>query len=423
MLVCVAPLVALAGWGWIEHRAGYVHKHEAALRQALGMRVRIGQVIHPRPGVSRYLDLELVDVETDETIITCRTVELREANAPGRPAELALQGVTIKAGAIAPLYGLAEQLLRGDYRSEDLYVSLSTDAIEFEKSISFPELKGISGTIRSTQREAVARIEFFPVEAEAPAAGADNSGSADAAAAKLAVSTGEDASSDEKKTLLRLVRIRQQGRAIEGFEIHTGSVALPCETLAPLAGTDLSALAGSFFQGSVWSSQDTPGGWLELRGDLIDVDLHRLVGNRFGHVLEGTVDVTIHSSRCDNGRLTEADLTIGGGPGRVSRSMLSAAADALRFRPPFRPEPAQEMFPFKQLAASVQINKKGQCLITGRCLGAPGAVLMPPDGVPLWTEPQQLDQPRPVSALLRALVAFDGPTAPANAEIAWLLGK
>jgi len=81
------------------------------------------------------------------------------------------------------------------------------------------------------------------------------------------------------------------------------------------------------------------------------------------------------------------------------------------------------MFPYKQLSAEVWINDQGAVWIAGKCDGSPGALLLAADGEWLWTQASPQPQPQPVSALLRALVAGDTPTAPAKPEIAWLLAR
>lgn len=429
LLVCVLPLVALVIVGWRQRVLSHVQAHELALRQVLGMRVRIGQVIHPSPGVVRYVDVQLDEVETSFAVASCDVVEFHASSGAGRPAELVLRGVTVEDGATGALYQTVDQLLRGEYLGGELYVTLSADVIEFRGTTPCPQLKGVNGAIRSTDQAAEARFEFHAVPPllESAAAQLTATQATGDPNAPAPLPTGPETASAESAGLLRIVRNRKEGAVIEGFEINTGAAAIPCETLTPLVGCELTYLAGSRFQGTVKASQQAEGWWADVRGGLLGVDLQQLIGDRFGHKIEGAADVMIQTCRCENGRVSEADLTIAGGHGSVSRSLLSAAADAMPLGQRWGPTPGVQMLPYKQLAAAVRMSQHGEFEIAGRCTLAGGrptdVILMSPDERALWRQPPRNAQPLPVSALLRALVAADGPIAPANSKIAWLMGK
>ncbi len=71
VLGCLTPLVALTAWGTYRHSPAHGHNEESTLRQFLGLRVRVGEVAHPRPGIVRYRDVELSDVESGKPVVSC----------------------------------------------------------------------------------------------------------------------------------------------------------------------------------------------------------------------------------------------------------------------------------------------------------------------------------------------------------------
>jgi len=423
LLVCVAPLVALVAAGFWQRQAGYIHAHETALRHVLGMHVHIGHIVHPRPGIVRYQEVHLVNPESGHTFAKFRMVEVREPAGADKPTELTIAGTTIEPGATASLYGMAKELLRGSFRSEDLYLTFATDAISFDETAPFPELNEVSGAIHVTDKEAAARFEFRSIE-RPKMVGRFKPADPAVQTDKRVPVPGFETADAEDKIVLRMVRSRQNGAAVEEFEFHTGSVALPCETLEPLAGGELTGLAGSHFQGSVWAAHDKG---VVVRGDLLGVNLQRLVGDPFGHRIDGKADVRIHESHFVDGRLTDAEFAVDGGPGAISLSLLSATASGLKLGPRYSPVPPDDMFDYTQLAASLHVNNAGEIKITGGCTRQDGSptdvVLMAPDYKVWWKTPPPPEQPLPLSAMLRALAPPNGPTAPASTQIGWLMER
>ena len=135
---------------------------------------------------------------------------------------------------------------------------------------------------------------------------------------------------------IRAVRNRQTSPPSSGFELSTGDGCLPCDLLAaglPELGGLVAMPVSRLYQGQ----SRTPAlrraiiGRAKLSGQLLGVDLDRLVSDHFPHKLSGAADVTINTARFLHGRLEQASGTIIAGPGVVSRSLLLSAARHLPF--------------------------------------------------------------------------------------------
>ncbi len=397
VLLGLLPLVALVIWGELRRTSAHVRSHQAVLHQKLGLRATIARVSHPRPGVVEYHDLALADAETGRPIARCDLAELREPGFVGQPTAVAITGLSLPAGAATPLYALVDRLLRGVHGEHDLYVTLAAHDIGFAQAERPQDVAGIRATIRSADIGGEVAIEFLAANVPGPASPA----------------------AAPHDRMLRIVRNRQQGKPTDGVELHTGADAFPIAWLMPLSG-DLAALEGSRFRGSLWANEEADGWHVAVGGTLIGVDLGAIVSRNFRHRLQGRVDLEIHSARAVAGRLTAAECSVTGGPGIISRSLLAAGSHGLGFLPAYQLAPADELFQYERLAASITLHPQGQLVVAGKCLEAPGAVLVATDGQPLWTQAREA---RSALALVAALSGPENPAVPATAQGAWLMQR
>ena len=84
--------------------------------QFLGLRVAMASVAHPRPGIARYRDVELSDVETGKSVASCNQVEYRTSAVDGSVKVTHWHGVTIERGGLPPVAtrNFCSALLRHD---------------------------------------------------------------------------------------------------------------------------------------------------------------------------------------------------------------------------------------------------------------------------------------------------------------------
>ena len=107
---CIVPTCAVAIWAASRHGESYLASHEDRLSRLIGMKVKLGAVEHPEPGVVCYADFVIIDPETGATAAMAPQMLVRtkdEAIVASAPK------LTVSAGT-APL--LAD-VLHGSLRS------------------------------------------------------------------------------------------------------------------------------------------------------------------------------------------------------------------------------------------------------------------------------------------------------------------
>jgi hypothetical protein len=72
--LCLLPTCAVVLWAAFRNGDGHRIRCEAELSRVLGLKVTVGNVKHPEPGVARYADLVLSDPETDEDVASAPIV-------------------------------------------------------------------------------------------------------------------------------------------------------------------------------------------------------------------------------------------------------------------------------------------------------------------------------------------------------------
>jgi hypothetical protein len=148
-------------------------------------------------------------------------------------------------------------------------------------------------------------------------------------------------------------------------------------------------------------------------GQFSDVELDRLVTDRLPYQLSGTAHVEIEHAQFRGGRMEEIRGRILAGPGRVSRSLVDAAAAQLGLGggPPLAAPDA--VVPYEQLAFKFAANAYG-LVLEGHCRA--GAVMCDGRGQLLGS----VHQPRPIAALLRTLAPRTAEQFPVSPETDWL---
>ena len=217
---------------------------------------------------------------------------------------------------------------------------------------------------------------------------------------------------------IRLVRNRQLSPPASGFELYTGGGELPCNVLA-MGLRELKPLGRRCrFRGYIWANETSDGWQGEVTGQLVELDLGGLVSDHFPHKLSGTGEATIESARFRRGRLEEGNAVVVAGPGRIARSLLTAAVDRLGLVPAAEPLPDGDLVPYQQLALAATLDAQGLRL-QGRCDAAEHGIILSDGRHRLLGEPQQ--QPTPMVALVQTLVPQSAVQVPASRQTDWLL--
>ena len=121
-------------------------------------------------------------------------------------------------------------------------------------------------------------------------------------------------------------RDNTSGRTANSFKIENDGAPLPLSLVAVLTGRENHWGSHSTFAGTA-TGIESPDGWQgELDGKLKQIDLRAAVSEQFPHQLSGNAELEIKHAVIHAGRLEEAEGNIHAGPGKVSPSLLSAAA-------------------------------------------------------------------------------------------------
>ncbi len=394
----IVPTVLVSAWCIVRHRPGHVAAESQRLSRRLGLDVKLDAVRYLRPGAMLYEGFELADPETGKTVLRCRMLEATWKKHAGRKEKhpdllvLTASQPQLETDALGRLGQLIHSILQRRTGRPDVDVRLTAREVTLHCGKDSLTLTDLHGGIDTSSVGAQAQIAFRPVGVDSP-----------------------------DPVRVRLWRNRQTNPPSSGFELDTAAVALPWNLLA--AGpVELDPLGPRCrFRGYIWANQTpgsrSPNDWDgELTGQLLDVDLDRLVTDRFPHKLSGTAEVTIQPARFHRGRLEEAAGIVTAGPGVIGRSLIDAAVERLglvRNAQPSTTGDPGDLVPYEQLSVGCILDSDGLRL-QGRCaMPSPGAILVDRRGR-LLSEPRL--QPQPVVALLQMLVPHSEVQVPATCQ-------
>ncbi len=399
-LLCVAPTAVVAAWCAWRHRPGYLADESRRLGRELGLAVSLDAVKYLRPGAARYEGLELADPETGQTVFRCRVLEAgwkKAADPQGRQRStlvLSASEPEIETAAASQLGRLLRRVLQRGRDRPETHVQFSAGDLTLRSEHYAQTLVELHGG-----------IDAFPTGTEAwigfRLAGVDML----------------------QPVRIRVGRNRQTAPPVTGFELDTGGNAIPCSVLA-LGLPGFNQLGPrSQFRGIIWASEARQGPACDgcsadATGQLIDVDLGRLVTDCSAHQLSGLGLVTIQSARIRRGRLQQATGTLQAGPGVISRSLITAAVERLHLIEGAQPATPGDLVPYEQLALAAILDADGLS-IQGRCRAAGLGTVLVDRHSRLLSEP--VFQPQPVAALLQTLVPANEVQVPATRQTDWLM--
>jgi hypothetical protein len=399
-LLCVTPTLFTAAWCTLRHLPWAVQNEAESLSRQLGLEVRLAGLKNLRPGTVLYEGLELADPETGQSLFRCRLLEvslrhIADGQGNSKPM-LILQASQpeIETTGLRQLAGLLQRAMQGQTGTHAVDLRVTAGEMTLRAGRDSQTLTGVEGSLDNLIGGVQAAMSFrFP---------------------------GTDATEPVK---FRVVRTRQTAPPANGFELHTGSGEIPCELLAAGLPEFGGLGSGSRFRGYIWANQDSSvsssGNWSgEATGQLLGVDLSRLVSDHFPHRLSGTAEVTIQAARFRSGRLEEARGTIVAGPGMIGRSLLESAVNHLGLFSSTDLGSLGDQTPYDRLALDIVLDGQG-LRIEGRCPSTDRGVIMTDRRLCLLSEP--MSQPQPVTALLQTLAPEGTMQVPATIQTDWLV--
>jgi len=407
-LLCVVPTVLVAGWCVVRCRPGRVAAEATRLSRELGLEVSLEGFQYLRPGVMRYEGVELLDPETGRTVLQCHTLRAEWAEKVDRQGQskslllLTASDTVLETAAFDRLGQWLHRMLGRRAGLAPIDVRLAADGVVLhpgDPSDVPAALTELGGGIQSFSNGSQAWADFrFSAE--------------------------DDGKGGGKPIRVRIVRSRGEGRPRVGFEVDTGGASVPCRLLA-WGLPALDALGPrSEFSGYVRASRpaigSTESGWDgEIGGQLTDVDLGRLVREKFPHDLSGIAEIGIERARFRRGRLEEASGTLSIGPGEMGRSLWEAAMTSLQLQPYGQPVLSGDAIPFEQLAVSYVLDSHGLRL-RGQCPSAPAGTILVDRYGRFLGEPAG---PLPVAALVQALIPSGEVRVSATRQTDWLMRR
>ncbi len=387
---CLLPTLLILLWGLSRQMPWRADAESRRLETVLGLRVRIERVQNVKPGVCRYEGFALHDPETGHRLLHCEQLEVHDAGRGWVAAPtltLRARNCVADADGATALRQVLARFMQGHHGRAPLNVQWSADELSFGDDL--PSLAELSGEMQAQPHGVIAQVRFRP--AEVPAT---------------------------EPAHVEVHRNRSTSPARMEVKLYTGGASLPCRLLATAMPAFRTLGPQSRFRGYVRAEHAAKGWNGELTGHFSDVDLGRLVRDRFGQPLDGTGRVSIERACFGGGRVEEAWGAVWVGPGTIGRGLLNAMVGQLSLVQNVPPPKGDDPVPFRQLAATWHVDADG-LRIEGRCAAAGPRTLLA--GVEPWRVAEPIVQPLPAAALVRALAPSLPAEVPATPESAWLL--
>lgn len=394
LLIGVTPLLLVGGWCWNRHAPGYALAEARQLSRQLGLPITLGGVRRLRPGATLYEQLEAADPETGQIILRCRLLEVvrgTETDQQGRRRPtlwMTASQPEVDTAAMRRIWQCLQRTLEGSCGSLEADVRLSAAELTLRAADNSQTLAEVRGAVENLPGGAVAQLDFrLPgVKSSKPAC-------------------------------IRVFRNRQVSPPASGFELDTGGGELPCSLLAIGLGQLKPLGPRCHFYGYI-GGNETPQGWdAQVFGELLELDVGRLVSDHFPHRLTGTGEASILSARFHRGRLEAGSAILTVGQGKIDRSLLTAAVECLGLTPAADELPTGNLVSFDQLALLATLDARGLRL-GGRCKEVEKGTILSCGGNRLLGEPTQS---APAVALARMLVPESALEVPASRQTDRLL--
>jgi hypothetical protein len=341
-LFCVMPTTGLLAWTMTLTTAGHAARCQQELGRWLGMEARFTRVRYPQPGLSLYQGFELLDTETQELVLRCRTLSVTDA---GRKLILEPSDIEVSAEQAQKVARLLMRRLSREIASEKAIWVVPT-SVTVRSAAGDQTYDDVEGRIESLPDQSTATLRFRLPEPEA----------------------GEP-------PFLSVVR-QHVGDTATTVKLDTMSARLPVSIFAPWL--DLRHLLGddAAFQGTLTIGASGDGWSGELAGVLTDVDFERLVTRRFPHQLNGRATLVIEQSKIENGRLVEASGQILSESGTIGGSLLVSAVELLGCMPGRLPFANGKIYRYRDLSVEFTVDERGLLLEASPYANPPGAILL-----------------------------------------------
>jgi hypothetical protein len=385
LVLCVVPTLLTAcyiAFHWLSVRSPAAKAEwERELSQRLGVAVAIDNLSYPQPALAELSSVKLADRETKLLLAQCRRVEIERLPEAWQ--------VTLVEPAIAR--GALPALVRRFH--ERAFAAAVKQAPPIRISATQLILEG------DNEAQGLAQLAALW---EATSAGP---------ALTLHFALPADEQSPIEVRITRNQQLTPPATQIEWNCPAPLPVSLAAGFAPDLAGLGQQAtVSGS--GGLLWESGSVRG---KLTGEIRGIDLSRLIGERFPHLLTGQANLKLDEAALDGGRLTSVRGTLVTSGGRISRSLVAAAAEHLALDAEMPPE-EEESARYRKLALRFELTDQALHLAG---IDDSQPALVTTDAGPLLSAPQEHQVP--AVALVRMLVPDSQVQVPATKQTAALL--
>lgn len=373
--LCLIPTLAVCCWAVAVQTPSYIDSVRAQwaerLQQHLGVRVSVGSVDQPSWAVTRLWNLKLHDTETQSLIGEIRVLEISQS-----------EGELLVRASQPELHGAHANRLWAA-----VYDRLLLGGREYPIPVRF--YAGELTIHRSQDGRGTTGVTLTEVECVLDE---DSAGPQLAAYFQIA---GQPATDFIE---LHAARDRQSHPPRTRWVLDTGTSKIPCDAFADqLPGLHWLG-DDSTFRGRVDANLSSSGWNGEARGVLDQVDLDRLVRERFGPRLGGQARVVLEDCKFRESGLERMTGRVTSRGGVIDGHLLAKATDHLRLQS--RKDVRREVrYSFAELGLNFELDAQS-LVITGNCQSQQEAVLVDKRGPLLWQSAEPLSPVRALAGLL-----------------------
>ncbi|HLA83417.1 MAG TPA: hypothetical protein VJL29_01370 [Thermoguttaceae bacterium] len=350
LILCVLPTIAVLAWAAVWSLPAHVRAEARRIGRQLGMDVSVGRVEHLRPGAVRLADVRVREFEQPEALLHCETLDAEwitvadRSDVPRRVLMLRAGRIEVDANRTVAMGKLARRLLEMRAGNFDFDVRCLAERIDVRSSGPTEQLAEVCGVVQTIESGTETWMKF-----------------------KLA---GHPMT---RPALLLLKRNRHVEPPVDWFALNTAGEELPCELLGRGIPAMRSLGPNARFRGGL-SAEWTTDGWHgeigsadgESPTEFIDVELNRLVTDRFPHVLSGKARVRIESAVFRGDCLERIRGGVVAGPGTIGSSLLTSVVQHLGLEPGPEPAARRELVDYDRLAFQFALDESG-LVLDGSC--------------------------------------------------------
>ncbi len=350
----VLPTGLVAAFAWRINRPGHVRDVEVELGRQLGLQITLEAVSYPRPGETVYKGIVLRQEESrSKGLVEIARADLVRLERSGRDLTLHLENPRVRCDS--PRNGLAQLGLllqrSGQIPLDRINVSTPSCHLDLGRSNLEFALREVAGE--------------FTVDPVAPTLNLAYRVPGEGAGTRCELTLTRDRRTEHIETSLAL-------KTVEGMP-------LPARVLGVFFDPEDWLGNDAKVEGQISLHQVGTRDWeLDFRGELLDVDLAKLVGRRFPrHRLTGRARLAIKQAKwgerpAQNPGWVEVTGDLSAGPGSIGIDLVNALAREMKFRRSSRLaniDVRKTEVEFRALGLSFAMQPSGEIQVEG-ALGA-----------------------------------------------------